>query len=164
MSPLRIERIQDDDSVAPDVLCSEKSVGETEVHASALFRVHHSSGSITVRFEWASDYSARDLDESDFLLIPETETLFFRTLYQWGVVDLRRVAIVRHEKAMFKPFMSRYASSVVIEDELQAESTDLSGRHFHAVPIDPPSESVEYDDRIEYDSPVYGKQVLRLPK
>ncbi len=84
MSPLRIERIPDDDSVAPDVLCSEKSVGETEVHASALFRVHHSSGSITVRFEWASDYSARDLDESDLLLIPEAETLFFRTLYQWG--------------------------------------------------------------------------------
>jgi hypothetical protein len=164
MSQLRIERIADPSSVVPDVICSEKSVGEAEVNASALFRVHYTSGSITVRFEWVRDYSARDLDESDFLLISETETLFFRTLYQWGVIDVRSVAIVRHEKAMFRPFLSRYASSVVIEDELQAESTDFSGRHFHAVPIDPPWESVEYDDRIEYDSPVYGKQVLRLPK
>jgi hypothetical protein len=164
MSPLRIERIQDDDSGAPDVLCSEKSVGETEVHASALFRVHHSSGSITVRFEWTSDYSARDLDESDFLLIPETETLFFRTLYQWGVVDVRRAELVRHEKAMYRPYIGRSGSSVVIQDELQAESTDLFGRHVHSVPIDPPWDAVEYDDRIEYDCPVYGRQVLRLIK
>lgn len=150
-SLLHIERLQGDDSVVPDVLCSEKSVGETEVHASALYCVHHSNGSITVRFEWASDYSARDLDESDFLLIPEAETLFFRTLYQWGVVDIRRGKIVRHEKAMYRPTMTRKGNAVVIEDELQAEATDLDGKHFHTVPIDPPWNAVEFDDRIEYD-------------
>jgi hypothetical protein len=164
MAPLRIERIVDNDSVAPEVICSEKSVGEPEVHASALFRVHHSSGSITVRFEWSSDYSARDLDESDILLIPEAETLFFRTLYQWGVVDIRRAELVRHEKAMYRPTMTRNGNVVVIEDELQAESTDLYGRHVHSVPIDPPWDAVEYDDRIEYDCPVYGRQILRLIK
>ncbi|HMQ76876.1 MAG TPA: hypothetical protein PKE21_06650 [Flavobacteriales bacterium] len=161
---MRIERIPDDNDVVPDVICSEKSVGGPEVHASALFRVHHASGSITLRIEWASDHSARDLDESDFLLIPETETVFFRTFYQWGVIDVRRATLVRHEKAMYRPFISRHGSSVIIEDELQAESTDLAGMHVHAVPIDPPWDAVEYDDRIEYVSPVYGKQTLRLVK
>jgi hypothetical protein len=161
---MRIERIPDDNAVVPDVICSEKSVCKPEVHSSALFRVHHSSGSTTLRIEWASDYSARDLDESDFLLIPETETIFFRTLYQWGVVDVRRAELVRHEKAMYKPFIGRFGNSVVIQDELQAESADLCGRHVHSVPIDPPWDAVEYEDRIEYDCPVYGRQVLRLIK
>ncbi|MBK9273252.1 MAG: hypothetical protein IPM49_01770 [Flavobacteriales bacterium] len=161
---MRIERIPDDNPVVPDVICSEKSVGEPEVHASALFRVHHSSESFTLRVEWASDHSARDVEESDFLLIPETGTIFFRTLYQWGVLDVRRAALVRHEKAMYRPFISRHGSFVVIEDELQAESTDLWGRHVHSVPIDPPWDAVEHDDRIEYDCPVYGRQVLRLTR
>jgi hypothetical protein len=163
MSPLRIEQVLDNDSVVPDIICSEKAVREPDVHASALFCVHHSRGSITVRFEWSSDYSAKDLDESDFLLVPEAETLFFRTLYQWGVVDIRRGKLVRHEKAMYRPSMTRKGNAVVIEDELQAEATDLDGKRFHTVPIDPPWNAVEFDDRIEYDSPVYGKQVLDLP-
>ncbi len=59
--------------------------------------------------------------------------------------------------------MTRKGNAVVIEDELQAEATDLDGKRFHTVPIDPPWNAVEFDDRIEYDSPVYGKQVLDLP-
>ena len=103
------------------------------------------------------------MDESDLLLVPETETLFFRTMNQWGAIDLRMAAVVRHEEAMYLPGIYRHQRAIVIEDELQAEATDLNGIKFATVPIDPPWDAEEFDDRIEYNSPVYGKQILRFP-
>ena len=53
---------------------------------------------------------------------------------------------------------------ILIYDDLYAESTDLKAKRIDNVPIDPPTESIDYEDRIEFDSPVFGKQTLRLKK
>lgn len=166
MSLHRIDRIiqpKGEKSVIPDLVCSQKLENASDAQTSALFRVHHSHGSILIRFDWCVVYVVRDMDESDLLLVPETETLFFRTMNQWGAIDLRTATVVRHEEAMCLPGIYRYERAIVIEDELQAEVTDLTGAKFATVPIDPPWDAEEFDDRIEYNSPVYGKRVLRFP-
>ena len=52
----------------------------------------------------------------------------------------------------------------MIYDDLYAESVNLKAERIDNVPIDPPTESVDYEDRIEFDSPVFGKQTLKLHK
>ena len=121
MSLLRVERIAgqtEEGSVVPDLVCSEKLENMSEAQASALFRVHHSQGNIIIRFEWSVRYVVRDMDESDLILVPETETLFFRTMNQWGAIDLRTANLVRHENAMYRPEIYRHVGAIVIEDEL----------------------------------------------
>ena len=38
------------------------------------------------------------------------------------------------------------------------------GKRIDNVPIDPPSETIEYEDRIEFDSPIFGKKTLKFYK
>ena len=47
---------------------------------------------------------------------------------------------------------------------MYAESTNLYAERIDNVPIDPPSETKEYEDRIEFDSPIFGKKTLKLYK
>lgn len=105
-----------------------------------------------------------EIDESDFLFVPETNVLFYRGNIEWCAFDLTKKCIVRNESATQLPFIERRNNIVLIYDDLYAECTDLYGKKIDNVPIDPPTETVEYEDRIEFDSPVFGKQVLRLKK
>jgi hypothetical protein len=65
---------------------------------------------------------------------------------------------------MWLPFIERLDQIIVIEDDLQAEATNLQGQRIDVVPIDPPTEKKVFDDRIEYNSPIFGRQVLKLKK
>jgi hypothetical protein len=53
---------------------------------------------------------------------------------------------------------------IVTITELTAESLTLQGDTIDNVPIDPPFESKDFADRIEFNSPVYGHQTLKLKK
>lgn len=99
---------------------------------------------------------------TDFTYAPETETLFFRSNDQWGAIDLKTKRLVGHHSAPWIPMIRRYGDVMIIEDDLRAWSCDLKGNLIDKVPIDPPTDAVEFADRIEYNSPVYGNQTLRL--
>jgi hypothetical protein len=105
-----------------------------------------------------------EIDETDFLFVPETNVLFYRGNIEWSVFDLTKNRIVRNESATQLPFIERRNKVVLIYDDLYAECTDLNGEMIDNVPIDPPTETVEYEDRIEFDSPIFGKQTLNLKK
>lgn len=59
------------------------------------------------------------------------------------------------------PWIERKGNYVLILDDLKAESTNLNADTIHSVPIDPPTESKDLGDTIEYNSPIFGFQVLR---
>ena len=85
-------------------------------------------------------------------------------MIEWSAFDLTNKCVVRNESATQLPFIERRNNVILIYDDLYAESTDLKAGRIDNVPIDPPTESVDYDDRIEFDSPVFGKQILKLSK
>ena len=144
-----------------DMVCVEKNDSTDKVIASSVLTLKWNQGrnSIRIKFDWKE---VSEIMENDFLFIEETSTLFFRSTNQWVAFDLLNKVIVRHEHAMWLPFIERIDQIVLIEDDLQAESTNLRGQRIDMVPIDPPTERKEFVDRIEYNSPVFGKQVLKL--
>lgn len=104
------------------------------------------------------------IDESDFLFIPETNILFYRGYIEWCAFDLTNKIIIRSETATQLPYIERRKDVIIVFDEMYAESMDLMATLINNVPIDPPTETIEYDDRIEFDSIVFGKQTLKLVK
>ncbi len=105
-----------------------------------------------------------DLDEDDFLYVPETNFLFYRGFHEWCAFDLINKKAQRCETALDLTFIERRHDTIVIYDELSAESTDLEGIRIDEVPLDPPFESVHFDDRIEFNTLTFGKQILKLKR
>jgi len=105
-----------------------------------------------------------DLTKDDFLFVPESNMLFYKGLTEWLIIDLANKLINRITDATLMWSFERKEDVIIIYDELYAESTDLNGEKIDRVPIDPPYESEEFEDRIEFDSLVYGKQTLSLKK
>lgn len=135
-----------------------------EVKASTLLNIELTDSINTqlliVKFEWLN-FLYR-LDEEDFCFIPENDMLFFRSVYQWGAIDVKNKKLIRHEHAFNCPLITKYDNLILITDELYAESVTLTGERIDNVPIDPPYEVQEFEDRIEYTSHVYGHQILKL--
>ena len=100
----------------------------------------------------------------NFIYISETNVIFFRSSDQWGVINLVENELLIHISAPSGPIIWRSGDVLIVEDDLTAWSCDLHGRLIHKVPIDPPSEATEFIDHIEYNSPVFGKQLLRTKR
>lgn len=115
---------------------------------------------IKIRIDW-SNYSSTDIDFPT-LLVNEADKLFFGAKSFWGIVDLKSIKIDRQESCMEFWYFERHTNCIVVITELTAESLTLQGETIDNVPIDPPFESKEFSDRIEFNSPVYGQQTLKL--
>jgi len=128
---------------------------------SIISIVDKSNSKMEIRVDWCN-LSNTDTEFST-LLIPETNKLFFGARFIWGIINLENMTIDRQEycHATFWMF-ERHIDAIVVIEELSAKSLTLEGKSIHEVPIDPPFESENYDNRIEFDSPVYGKQTLNL--
>lgn len=117
---------------------------------------------IKIRIDWCN-FSTTDTDFST-LLISETNKLFFGARFFWGLIDLKIVKTERQESCSVFWNFERHSDCIVVISELSAESMTLHGETIDEVPIDPPFESKDYEDKIEFISPVYGQQTLRLKK
>lgn len=143
-----------------DVLVNQKIDQLEKVTNCSLATIKLDNGQrdLIIKFEWKEDC---EINASDFLFIPETDTLFFRSQNQWGAIDIKNKILKRHESSMWEPFIYKKADYILIEDDIKAESTKFNGDKIHSVPIDPPTDSKEFEDRIEYNSPVFGRQILK---
>lgn len=144
-----------------DIIHQEKTHFNEEITQSSELNFENNGNKTRIKFELAK---GNEIDENDFLFIPETNFLFYRGNIEWCAFDLTKKSIVRNESATQLPFIERRNNVILIYDDLYAESTDLKAERIDNVPIDPPTESIDYDDRIEFDSPVFGKQILKLKK
>lgn len=140
-----------------DIICVEPLNGLTDIVATSVVTLTGRQWEIKIRFDWKDD---SEINESDFLFVPETNVIFFKTHNQWGVIDITTKTLKRHENACWSLYIEINESYIYIQDDLIAETTKLNGDKIHSVPIDPPTESKDFDDRIEFNSPVMGRQVL----
>lgn len=132
-----------------------------EITKSSELIFEHNGVQTRIKFELGK---GNEIDESDFLFIPETNILFYRGYIEWCAFDLTNKSIIRNEAATQLPYIERRKDIIIVFDEMYAESMDLMATIIDNVPIDPPTETIEYEDRIEFDSIVFGKQTLKLVK
>ena len=91
-----------------------------------------------------------------------TGSLFFGTGLSWGVINLNVLKTIRHESCEEFWYFTRHSDTIVVITELEAFALNLEGEIIDQVPIDPPFNSKDFEDRIEFESPVFGFQTLRL--
>lgn len=142
-----------------DIICVEHLNHLVDIVSCSLVTVTTDKWTIRIRFDWKEDDN--ELTKNNFLHIPETDILFFKSPNQWGAIDIFSRKLKRHENAQWTPYIERKENYVLIEDDLKVESTTLNADTIHSVPIDPPAESKDLGDTIEYNSPIFGHQVLR---
>lgn len=144
-----------------DIIHKEKIYLNEKITQSSELIFENNGNKTRIKFELAN---GNEIDEMNFLFVPETNFLFYRGNIEWCVFDLTNKNTVRIESASQLPYIERRNDVIIIYDDLYAESTDLYGEKIDSVPIDPPTETVEYEDIIEFNSPIFGKQTLRLKK
>ncbi len=131
-------------------------------HTTYLTIEDNKGKTIKIRIDWCC-FSATETDFST-LLISETDKLFFGARFFWGIIDLKQIKIEKQENCVVFWAFEKHFNTIVVISELSAESMDLKGEFIDKVPIDPPFDSKNYDDRIEFNSPVFGQQTLKLMK
>ena len=144
-----------------DIIISEGDSQEFD-RTTRLIITNDQEGKICFRVDW-SNLSASDQDFAT-LIISETDKLFFGAKFYWGIIDLELKKIDRIENCELFWTFEKHGDIIVVVTELLAKSLDLNGEVIDQVPIDPPFESKDFKDRIEFQSPVYGRQTLKLLK
>lgn len=131
---------------------------ETVVDQSSIVKIWYEEKCISLKLELEQALVA----DYDFCLVPETGILFYRSFKEWCVFDINDYKVIRVKEAFYFPSIVRKNNTILIYDELSVYSLDLTGNIIDDVPVDPPYEEVYHEDGIEFNSPVFGKQFLRL--
>ena len=98
------------------IIVDEKFVhtNEEKFGSISLLKVNLIESVVDVFFRF---YKKEELSEFNIMIISESNTLFFRTANQWGVIDLMNENIFLH-KATFQPVViERVQNSIIIDDE-----------------------------------------------
>lgn len=142
-----------------DIVFIEKKYHNEDIVKSTVLLFENKEVKITIKFD-LTNYSI--IDENSFLYIQETNLLFYSGNIEWCAFDLNNKSIIRNEIATQLPYIERRNDVIIIFDDLYVECTNLKGETIDKVPVDPPTESTDYDDRIEFNSSIFGKQILKL--
>lgn len=146
-----------------DIVCTEKVWQPGRVLGCSLAEIRITDGAntanIRIKFEWIFD--REEIREEDFCFVESTGMLFFRSINQFGIIDVVNKCLKEHKEAHWCPFISKYNTFVLVEDDLSAKSFTLQGKLIDEVPLDPPYEMQEFEDRLEYTCDIHGHQVLK---
>ncbi len=103
-------------------------------------------------------FEEEEMSEYDIEFVVETETLFYRTSNEWGIVDLNNYKLVKQEITFQPGIIER----VIVDDEIKVESYTLFGKLIDQKPIDPPSTRIDSEFELVYNSPIWGIQRLKI--
>lgn len=140
-----------------DIIFDQKLDFNEKNQKSSIISIFYEKEIFTLKFNLSKDNL---IDEWDLLFIEENSFLFFRDTSEWVAFDLKNKKIQKREKAYCLPCFEKKEEVIVIFDELDVKCIDLKGNIINEVPVDPPYESEDFDDRIEFKSSVYGKTTL----
>jgi hypothetical protein len=146
-----------------DIHLQDREVDEYGFDRTTILSLTYDSAKkITIQIDWCNFSSMEIILET--LIVPETDNLFFGARFFWGIIDLKNSKVFRQESCLQFWNFIRYKDAIVVTTELEALALSLNGNTIDKVPIDPPFESKIFEDKIEFDSPVFGRQTLHLKK
>lgn len=115
---------------------------------------------LTVKF--LLNETTEELTDFNFCYFENTNLLFFRFLYQWGIIDLERKQLKRNEldASLDFPFFYFHQNCILIVDDLFAETITLKGELIDRIKNEQPYEMIEFEDYFEFDIIGVGKRKL----
>lgn len=128
---------------------------------SSIVNLNFNDRKIKIRFDLGID---SEISKARFLYISETDILFYSGEYEWCAFNLKNLKRIRHEEVFYLPHIEKREDIILIYSDMCVESTDLYAERIDQVPVDPPYESIEFEDSIEFESSIYGKQILKIKK
>ena len=118
--------------------------------------------SITGKFLLNGDVD--ELSEFNFYHFKNTKLIFFRFMYQWGIIDIEKKQLKRNEldKSLDLPFFYLHENCILIVDDLFAETITLDGESIDRIGNEQPHEIAEYENYFEFD--IIGVEKRKLMK
>lgn len=105
-----------------------------------------------------------ELTEFNFYHIRNTNLLFFRFVYQWGIIELKTRKLKRNitDMSLDFPFFYFHENCILIVDDLFAETITLDGDTIDRIGNEQPHEVTEFEDYFEFD--IIGVEKRKLMK
>lgn len=154
-------KFDDPSAFKADIKFQDKEINDNGFDRTTFLTITDDNGKeIKIRVDWCN-YSSTDRSFT-ILMVPETDNLFFATRFFWGVIDLNTLKVIRHESCDEFWSFARHSDTVVVITELEAFALSIVGETIDKVPVDPPFYSKDFNNRIEFESPIHGQQTLRL--
>ncbi|MHC0448067.1 hypothetical protein ACWA1F_21845 [Flavobacterium sp. 3-218] len=117
---------------------------------------------ITAKFFLHEDNS--EVNNFSFVYFKNIDLIFFRFVYQWGIIDLKNRKLKRNVIAgsLDFPFFYLHENCILIVDDLFAETLTFYGETIDAIQNEQPHEIIEYEDYFEFD--IIGVEKRKLMK
>ncbi|WP_445455561.1 hypothetical protein [Flavobacterium sp. HNIBRBA15423] len=105
-----------------------------------------------------------EITDFNFYHIEDTNLLFFRFVYQWGIIDLKTRKLKRNitDMSVDFPFFYFHENCILIVDDLFAETITLDGFTIDRIGNEQPHEITEFKDYFEFD--IIGVEKRKLMK
>lgn len=108
------------------------------------------------------DYSENPNYMKSEELIKSTKKLFIGDWTHWGIINLETFEVEKLEYSKFGVYIEKVKNTIVVDNELMIYAYDFNGNLIDEQPIDPPTEMKYFDNRIELESIVFGKRILKI--
>jgi hypothetical protein len=131
------------------------------ISKSSIVYLNFKERKIKLKFD-LENYS--EIKDDNFLYVSETDILFYAGCNEWCAFDLKNLKKIRQEVDFDLPSFEKRENIIIVYGELTVESIDFNAERIDQVPVDPPYESIELEDCIEFDSSIFGKQILKIKK
>ncbi|MCP2027580.1 hypothetical protein L1276_002740 [Flavobacterium sp. HSC-32F16] len=105
-----------------------------------------------------------ELIESNFFHFKNIDLIFFRFIYQWGIIDLKNRRVKRNvmDYSLDFPFFYLHENCILIVDDLFAETITFDGEIIDTIQNEQPHEIIEFEDYFEFD--IIGVEKRKLMK
>ncbi|SEN81328.1 hypothetical protein SAMN05444671_2164 [Flavobacterium sp. CF108] len=105
-----------------------------------------------------------ELIEFNFVYFKNIDLIFFRFIYQWGIIDLKNRRLKRNviDYSLDFPFFYLHENCILIVDDLFAETTTFDGETIDTIVNEQPHEIIEFEDYFEFD--IIGVEKRKLMK
>ncbi|WP_202703562.1 hypothetical protein [Flavobacterium sp. UGB4466] len=117
---------------------------------------------LTVKF--ALNQSNDELSEFNFVYFKNTDLIFFRYTYQWGIIDFKTKQLKRNiiDKSLDFPFFYLHDNCILVIDDSFAETITFDGETIDKISNEQPHEMNEHEDYFEFD--IIGIEKRKLSK
>ncbi|WP_343695238.1 hypothetical protein [Flavobacterium sp.] len=104
------------------------------------------------------------LVEFNFFYFKNIDLIFFRFIYQWGIIDLKNKRLKRNviDYSLDFPFFYLYENCILIVDDVFAETVTFDGNTIDTIRNEQPYEIIEFDNYFEFD--IIGVEKRKLMK
>ncbi|WP_196890185.1 hypothetical protein [Aureivirga sp. CE67] len=104
-----------------------------------------------------------DINDFNFFISQNKKIIFYRFIYQWGVINFNKRKLIRKvlDYSIDFPIFSEYPDCFLIEDNSFVETLNNEGKKIDRIPNEEPYNLQEYEDFFELELIGLEKRKIR---